>query len=509
MIKTMYGQYRSYMPNNKGHLILASFSVLAYLILSLLLYPSYGASVGYAVLLPIVMIGWFFGLRVALVAGLLCFLLNILTLRQITNQPLAEVLQYSVSIHTAMILISMVVICVHDLSESMKQELKRRTQVEASLQESEIRFRTLVEQSPFSTQIFRPDGSVIMVNQAFCTLWNATPSEAQYVIDNYNILMDEQLETMGLFPFIKRGFTDGFTEIPAILYDPQKTEMVKNTSLSSKWVVGYIWPVKNEQGHVQQVVLMHQDITERKKVEEQQLELAVARERADLLRELLSTLAHDLKTPLSIIGTSVYLFERSSDTAYQQNKIDIIKEQAQHLNTIIQNILTASYLETAPYLRTQALNLNAIVEQVQQEFGIVAEYRSITFELKLESKLPLVRANEEELRRVLVNLVENALHYTPSEGQISLRTFREVSLVAVEVRDTGIGIEEAELPYIFDHFYRVDKARTTNNAGTGLGLAIAKQIVERHQGRIEVESKLGQGSTFTVWLPMALETNIK
>lgn len=384
----------------------------------------------------------------------------------------------------------------------MKQELNQQLQVEAALRESETRFRTLVEQSPFSTQIFRPDGSVITLNQAFCKLWNVSPVEAQYLIANYNILKDEQLEHSGLMPFIKKGFTDCFTEIPPIEYNPKKTDMVKQTGLATKWVIGYIWPVKDEQGQVQQVVLTHQDITERKQVEAQQLELLRTHTRADLLNELLNTLSHDLKTPLSIINTSLYLLEKTSDPDYQKQKIDTIREQSQRLNQMIQNILTVSYLETALDSPMQVLDLNVIVTQIGEEFSTIAENHSITLEFDLANTLPPVHANEIEFRRVLVNLLENALHYTPSGGCITIHTVRKSNEVGLEVRDTGIGIETTDLPYIFDHFYRADKARTTNRGGTGLGLAIVKKIIERHQGRIEIESISGQGSSFRIWLPV-------
>ena len=373
------------------------------------------------------------------------------------------------------------------------------------MRESEARFRTLVEQSPFSTQIFRPDGSVIMLNHAFCTMWGASPEEAQYVIENYNILKDEQLELSGLMPYIKQGFTDQFTEIPAIEYDPQKTDMVKQTGLATKWVVGYIWPVKDEQGKVQQVVLTHQDITERKQVEIQQLELARTHARADLLYELLNTLSHDLKTPLSIINTSVYLLEKTTDPAYQKQKLDTIRDQSHRLNQMIQNILTVSYLETAVDSTLQVLDLNQLAVEIGGEFSAVAENRSITLEFDLESTLPSIQANEVEFRRVLVNLLENALHYTPAGGRITLHTFTKSNEVALEVRDTGIGIETSDLPHIFDHFYRADKARANNHGGSGLGLAIVKKIIERHQGRIEIESVPGQGSSFRIWLPVFQE----
>src|SRR6185295_11974049 len=117
----------------------------------------------------------------------------------------------------------------------------------------------------------------------------------------------------------KEGFTNHFTEIPAIEYNPQQTEMVKNTHLITRWVLGHIWPIKDEQGQVKQVVLMHQDITARKQVEAQRLELALIQERAHLLKELLNTLSHDLKTPLSILTTNLYLLEKKTDPEYQRS----------------------------------------------------------------------------------------------------------------------------------------------------------------------------------------------
>jgi len=383
----------------------------------------------------------------------------------------------------------------------LKQSLDRQTQLETALRESETRFQTFFEQSPFSTQIFRPDGSVIMLNSAFGKLWNANPAESQYVVENYNILQDEQLEKTGLMPFIKQGFTDRFAEIPAIEYNPQKTDMVKDTHLTTQWVLGHIWPIKDEQGRVQQVVLMHQDITARKQVEVQQLELALTQERADLLKELLNTLSHDLKTPLSIINTNLYLLEKKFDPEYQKSKIETSKEQVHRLSQMIQSILTTSYLETAAVLSIEPVYLNLIADQVREELSTIAENRAITFERLFEATLPPARANKIELRRVLMNLVENALNYTPSQGCITLKTFTQDDRVAIEVIDTGIGIEAQDLPHIFDDFYRADKARTTNHGGTGLGLAIARKIIERHHGKIEVESTPGQGSTFRVWLP--------
>jgi signal transduction histidine kinase len=482
-------------------ILLVALSILASIIFVLHFYPTAGTAVSAVILLPVVTVSWSYGLRVGLLTGLVLVVITIALLSWLATAPLVNVFQRDAWSYVAIIAVSGVVGRLHDVGEQLNQERNRRLQAEATLQETESRIRTLVEQSPFSTQIFRPDGSVITINQAFCTLWNVSPADARHIVDHYNILKDEQLAKGGLMPYIRQGFTEKFAEIPEIEYDPQKTDMVRDTRLKPKWVLGYIWPVKDERGRVQQVVLMHQDITERKQVEAQQLELALTRERADVLNELLNTLSHDLKTPLSIINTSLYLLEKITDPAYQKRKIENIKEQVSHLDRMIQNILTISYLETASASTMQPLDVHAVASQVRDMLQPVAEARSIALELGDESALPPLRANAIELRRMMVNLVENALHYTPSGGRVKLQTSARENQVVVEIFDTGIGIQAADLAHIFEPFYRTDKARATDNGGTGLGLSIAKKIAERHQGRIEVESAPGQGSTFRVWLP--------
>ncbi len=152
---------------------------------------------------------------------------------------------------------------------SISRNISDRKAAVDALKESEIRFRTLVEQSPFSTQIFDPEGNTLIANKAFSNLWNVSEQDMTLILKHYNILKDEQHEANGIMPYIKRGFDGEYAQIPAIYYNPRKTAVVSKTELIPKWVKGYIWPVLDEEGKVRQVVLMHEDITERKQSEEE------------------------------------------------------------------------------------------------------------------------------------------------------------------------------------------------------------------------------------------------
>lgn len=264
-------------------------------------------------------------------------------------------------------------------------------------------------------------------------------------------------------------------------------------------------PLRSVQGELIGLVGVSRDITELKRIEREALELAVERERISVLRESITSISHDLRTPLSIINSSLYLLEHLTDPENQKDKLETIKRQTELLERFIEEILFSSLMHNAFEISHSPVNVNNLVASVAQSLSPAAEKKSITIATTLQTALPHIMGEKTKLERVLTNLLQNAITYTRDGGSIELRTFKRDTQVGVEVSDTGIGISEDNLPYIFDHFYRADKARTMGKGGMGLGLAIVKRIVEMHGGTIEVDSVLGQGTTFRVLLPIRLD----
>lgn len=259
-------------------------------------------------------------------------------------------------------------------------------------------------------------------------------------------------------------------------------------------------PLLDTQGNVIGLVGVSRDITNQKQTEQQRLELALQKERLELLTEFIGNMSHDLKTPLSVIKTTLYLMERLDDPVRQEAKLQVIKEQTLRLEKLIQDVITMSRLEHGAKPIFEPVDFNALILDVESKLRATAERKHLDILFNLDEHLPLLPADENELWRLMANLYENALHYTPEHGTITLTTYMVDKQVVAEVQDTGIGIGADDMPHIFDRFYRADPARSLERGGTGLGLAIVKRIVELHGGEIIVQSDEGKGSLFRVLL---------
>jgi two-component system phosphate regulon sensor histidine kinase PhoR len=224
-------------------------------------------------------------------------------------------------------------------------------------------------------------------------------------------------------------------------------------------------------------------------------------------KDFVANVSHELRTPLtSIRGFAETLLDGAlEDRNNNRRFVEIIKSHALRLSDLTMDLLTLATLESESFqLKPEGIDLPALVHEVLESFRPLGLAKRQELEAVIDPGLPQIKADRDRIRQVLINLLDNAVKFTPEEGKISLevRLNAEGTGVEVHVKDRGIGIPSSELPRIFERFYRVDKARSREQGGTGLGLAIVKHMVEAHRGHVSVKSTLGQGSDFCVTLPL-------
>ncbi len=219
-----------------------------------------------------------------------------------------------------------------------------------------------------------------------------------------------------------------------------------------------------------------------------------------------STVSHDLKSPLTAIRGFLDLIgvvgPLNDDQAHFVERIRVV---AENMSELISNLLDLGRIEAGLGVEFQPVNLRDILLSGKYDLAMPAQEKNILIDVEVPPDLPTIQGDPFRLQQVLNNLLSNAIKYTPRGGHVWIRAEKRPAEIVVSVRDTGIGIPPADLPHVFEKFYRVQDPRVYDQDGTGLGLAIVKSIVEEHQGRVWVESTVGQGSTFFFALPLALE----
>jgi PAS domain S-box-containing protein len=218
--------------------------------------------------------------------------------------------------------------------------------------------------------------------------------------------------------------------------------------------------------------------------------------------EFVSTVSHDLRSPLTTIKGFTQLLPKAGPLTSQQQEFSArILKGVENIAELIEDLLDIGKIEAGVGLEMDVCQLDAIINKVVEDLRSQAEAKRQRLDVELPPQLPPVLGNELRLGQVIANLVGNAIKYTPEGGLIRVRARNNNGQIVVSVQDTGYGIPPADQPYIFDKFYRVQSEETDGISGTGLGLAIVKSVIERHEGRVWVESEPGAGSTFTFVLP--------
>lgn len=228
-------------------------------------------------------------------------------------------------------------------------------------------------------------------------------------------------------------------------------------------------------------------------------------ENIDIQRsEFVSNASHELKTPLSSIKilTESLLYQKKMDEKIVKEFLTDINSEIDRLDTIITDLLAITKLDnqTSP-LKTGTVNIKELLESTVSSLKPLADRKRIEIAVQIAADIQ-ISCDPVKIRQAVINLIDNSIKYTPEKGMVTVRLSQSGGNVKIEVQDTGIGIPEEYLPHIFDRFYRVDKARSRETGGTGLGLYITKRIVTLHGGTIAVQSKEGEGSLFTLYLPV-------
>ncbi len=219
-------------------------------------------------------------------------------------------------------------------------------------------------------------------------------------------------------------------------------------------------------------------------------------------RQFVSNASHELKTPLAsikLLSDSILQNEMDMDTV--REFVEDIGNEADRLNRMSQNLLSLSKSDAKLIEDVEIIQFDAVIRRTLRMLSPLAQVNQITIHTKLSDNCPVL-TGEDDLYQIIFNLVENGIKYSAIGGNLYISLSRKEDIAVFSVRDEGQGIPADSIPHIFDRFYRVDKARSRSTGGSGLGLSIVKELVQKHEGEISVDSIVGMGSTFTLRLPV-------
>ena len=221
------------------------------------------------------------------------------------------------------------------------------------------------------------------------------------------------------------------------------------------------------------------------------------------IRQFTGDASHELRTPLAILMGELEVALHSQKTAHEyQEIIASALEEVSRLSQVVKNLLELSRADAGQVpLDLKELNLSALLEDMVEDAMILAEEKNIVVRSTIERRV-MLHGDKVRLHQALLNIVDNAVKYTPQGGNIAIALRKQDDEALISVTDNGYGIPEEDIPYIFDRFYRVDKSRSAEISGHGLGLSIVRWVAEAHKGRIKVTSTVGKGTIFFLWLPL-------
>lgn len=397
-----------------------------------------------------------------------------------------------------------------NLAEAANLMIEEALKADAALMLSGERYRLLFQHNPASMLIYeRKTFKLLAVNEAF--------------LNNYGYTEDEALSMFlaDLYPVEeKNGIVDLAQKLRGHAYAGEWHHVKKDgsviTIIATSHDLDYI-------GHDARIAVIT-NISERKQAEEElkryrdNLEELVIQRTKELEKEkehalsadrlksaFLATMSHELRTPLnSIIGfTGILMQERPGPLNDEQKKqLGMAQNSARHLLSLINDVLDISKIEAGQLkINLQQFSLPEVIHKVVETNKPFADKKNLKISVSIDDDVKNITSDNLRVQQILLNLLNNAIKFTEI-GMVSIRCFLIDSFVKIQITDTGMGIESAEIEHLFKPFMQIDTGLTRKHEGTGLGLSICKKLTEMLDGKIEVESKFGSGSTFKVTLPI-------
>lgn len=255
-------------------------------------------------------------------------------------------------------------------------------------------------------------------------------------------------------------------------------------------------PFMDGQNEVGGVILVFKNITEQFRLEKQQ-------------KEFVANVSHELKTPITTIKsyTETLLEGALDEKEVAVDFLKVVNSESDRMSRLVSDLLKLSRMDHEKAIWTkEKININEMLKDICLKLNLQAKGKNIKMVCNYDSRNSNVLFDRDGLEQILLNIIGNAIKYTPENGDVSVDVSAETSKVVIKIKDTGIGIPKDDLNHVFERFYRVDKARTRQMGGTGLGLSIADQIAKAHDSTIEISSKLHAGTTVTISIPKLLKS---
>ncbi len=280
--------------------------------------------------------------------------------------------------------------------------------------------------------------------------------------------------------------------LPELIYLEHYKTIERDVTTPHAMLKAYFAPFKMENEKTAGVVVVLQDVTEAQAVE-------------NMRREFVANVSHELRTPLTTIrGYAETLLDSdlSEDSDMAKHFLSVMNREVDRMTRIVKDLLALSRLDKETLEKSKTFfSMDELLQDVVSRMTINAKEKGHTLTYSPTSDMPQVLADRDRIEQVIVNIISNAIKYTPDGGTIEVFAGYMYKEVYIKVKDNGIGIPKKDIPRLFERFYRVDKARSRDKGGTGLGLAIAKEIMELHGGTLSVTSEYGKGSEFLIKLP--------